>query len=1356
MATQTDLVIVNREVPVINFLETEETCLEDTNIPNCFHFVSSRLPIKSPKIPVGVEGIRVPMVLDTGAEVSVLPLSFFDRIFKGEKPPEPLTDVRSMGGTLVRLRGPVRLRVDVCDISLSHSFYFHDDSPMFLMGYDLISAAALVIDPANRCVWSRYSPSVVSSQSVQSESNDESTQCVDASVGTSSFSNDSVIYVTPLSKRPITDLPCCISPGPSADFPFSGPSAEVPLIGPRADCGPRAVSSSPPSFHHGQDRFRSSSSPSSVSDVSLTDVPLVPSRLTSLPPSEDPVVDDPEVGLADSGIGEPGVFDFSDALPNLFETSVKEIFDQEPPDKLELPEHVNLLFIQTVRENNLASEVVQDLKELLYDHKETFAASSTDLGFCPILKHDIDTGDSRPIKQSPRKPPFAAREAEDQILNEMLEVGVIEPSSSPWASPVCLVKKKDDTYRFCVDYRRVNAVSRKDAYPLPDIQDALDNLRGSCYFATIDLLSGYWQLGMTDRAKERSAFCTRRGLFQFTRMPFGLSGAPGSFCRLMGIILRDLLWVICLCYLDDIVVYAKTPQELLERLRKLLDRLRHVGLKVKPSKCELFKTEIKFLGHQVSVHGIEPMPDKIEAIREWPTPRCLRDVRAFFGLASYYRRFVKGFATIAEPLTRLTRKQARFEWGDEAQGAFDSLKQALMDASSLAFPYPDRPCIVDTDASDVAVGAVLSQSVDGLERPIAFFSRVMNSAQRNYCATRREMLAVISALQHFRHYLLGTKVILRTDHHSLKWLKTFKRPEGILARWVETLAEFDFEIEHRPGLLHSNSDGLSRPFCKQCMDKPVKSVWADELERADESSGPLTFNSHLGPSDIHVDALELVSEIGDEEMAELQAEDPELGPVMQWLCDNEDPPPDFVKSLSPNTRRIWAQVPIIGLENGVLNRQKSIDGPLQLVVPQSLRKRLFLMTHAGPLAAHLGAARTILQMKDKYYWPCMNSDITSWCRECHECAKSKGPPTKHKGPLQKVITGAPLDIVAVDILSGVPVTPEGEKHLLVLTDYFTKWATAFALPDAEASTCMRAMYNGFFAIFGLPRQIHTDLGKNFESKLFHELCKLTGVEKTHTTAFHPQSDGQTERFNRTLLQMLRTTADENPHSWPQRLHTVLSAYRMTVHSVTGITPNMAMLGREVLMPATLIAKPPEESITITVPFVSDLRDTLRAAHEKVRQNTRKFAKTEKRYYDSRTKPVEFAVGQQVWLYWPKPKDVQKFKKLNRYWTGPWTIIAIKSDVNVEIEHMKIKDPRHGKLKRQIVHIDRLTPCKISSDITSPEEVVEPDTQVTDSMEGDSQTEIQDILTDTTSSRPIRTKRIPKSLENYILRCCLDC
>jgi len=270
---------------------------------------------------------------------------------------------------------------------------------------------------------------------------------------------------------------------------------------------------------------------------------LLPVDSTSFTDPHPSAVDEDASRFGEFSRGRPPEFELDG------ETQLKVPAPPPSLKELELPEQVDVLFLQTVEDIDPPEDTVQGLKSLLYDHRDTFPSSSSDLGYCFLVEHDIDTGNSRLMKQSPRRPPIAAREAEDEILDEMLETAVIEPSNSSWASPVCLVEKKDGTFRFCIDYRRVNAVSKKDAYPIPDIQDALDNLRGSRYFATIDLLSGFWQLGMTDRAKERSAFCTRRGLFQFTRMPFGLSDAPGCFCRLMSIVLRNLLWVVCLILL---------------------------------------------------------------------------------------------------------------------------------------------------------------------------------------------------------------------------------------------------------------------------------------------------------------------------------------------------------------------------------------------------------------------------------------------------------------------------------------------------------------------------------------------------------------------------------------------------------------------------------------------------------------------------------------------------------------------------------------------------------------------------------------------------------------------------------------
>ena len=300
--------------------------------------------------------------------------------------------------------------------------------------------------------------------------------------------------------------------------------------------------------------------------------------------------------------------------------------------------------------------------------------------------------------------------------------------------------------------------------------------------------------------------------------------------------------------------------------------------------------------------------------------------------------------------------------------------------------------------------------------------------------------------------------------------------------------------------------------------------------------------------------------------------------------------------------------------------------------------------------------------------------------------QGQGTPSRAHAPMQKVLTGAPLDIVAIHILSGLPTSTEGLKYILVATDYFTKWSEAYALPDQEAVTCINALYNNLFARFGLPRQLHSDQGPNFESRLVAELCKITGVHRTRTTPFHPRSDGQTERMNRTLLQMLRTTASDHPRDWPEKLHTVMAAYRMTKHSTTSVTPNRAMLGREVLLPAAMIAAPPEEPHTVTIPWVEHFRTTIREAHQRVRASTSQTARTQKSYFDARVRPLNFSRGDNVWLYWPRPVIRQSQRKPQKLWTGPWQIIEIKSNVVVRIKHIKTR-------KTQIVHVDRLIPCR---------------------------------------------------------------
>ena len=435
----------------------------------------------------------------------------------------------------------------------------------------------------------------------------------------------------------------------------------------------------------------------------------------------------------------------------------------------------------------------EQLFYLLGEYADIFAISKEDLGRTAKVQHRINTGNSHPIRQPLRRIPPAKREEVRQLLKEMLDQDVIKPTNSPWASPVVIVKKKDGSPRFCVDYRKVNTVTRKDAYPLPRVDDTLDTLAGSKWFSTLDLLSGYWQVEVRPEDREKTAFCTPDGLFEFNVMPFGLCNAPATFQRLMDTVLAGLQWTNCLVYLDDVIVLGRTFKEHLSNLKEVFDKFREARLKLKASKCALCQEKVEFLGHIVSADGVATDPKKTEKVANWPVPRSRREVQQFLGLANYYRRFVQDYARIAKPLHRLTEKHTTFKWTRECEHSFENLRQNLVSAPVLAFPDCSRPFILDTDASDSGIGAVLSQvQDDGTERVIAYASRTLSKAERRYCVTRRELLAAVVFIRQFRSYLLGNKFTLRTDHGSLRWLWNFKQPEGQLARWLEKLQEYDF------------------------------------------------------------------------------------------------------------------------------------------------------------------------------------------------------------------------------------------------------------------------------------------------------------------------------------------------------------------------------------------------------------------------------------------------------------------------------------------------------------------------------------------------------------------------------------
>ena len=478
----------------------------------------------------------------------------------------------------------------------------------------------------------------------------------------------------------------------------------------------------------------------------------------------------------------------------------------------DIPPHLTELYENSCK--NLNELEKTKFRALLIKFKDAFSKHPKDIGTTPLIEHTIDTGDATPIKIPPRRIPISKLKQAEQEMAEMADRQIIEPSDSAWCSPVVLINKPDGSLRFCIDYRRLNEKTIKSGQPINRIDDSLDALAGATLFSVLDLRSGYWNVNIAEKDRPKTAFAIPgSGLWQFRKMPFGLCNAPSTFVSLMQKVLRGLSWKICLTYLDDIIVMSKSFDEHLENLSKVISCLQKADLKLHPKKCDLFKEKVSFLGHVVSSEGVATDPEKLESVKNWPVPKNLKQVRSFIGFCSYYRRYVKGFSTVARPLHKLTEAGQKFDFNEECLTAFETLKEALTSAPILGYPNSEDPFILDTDASNDGLGSVLSQIQNGVERVIAYFSKTFSKQERRYCVTRRELLAVVASIKHFHHYLYGQKFVVRSDHGALRWIYNFKNPEGQLARWLETLATYDFKIEHRAGRVHSNADGLSRRPC---------------------------------------------------------------------------------------------------------------------------------------------------------------------------------------------------------------------------------------------------------------------------------------------------------------------------------------------------------------------------------------------------------------------------------------------------------------------------------------------------------------------------------------------------------------
>jgi len=907
------------------------------------------------------------------------------------------------------------------------------------------------------------------------------------------------------------------------------------------------------------------------------------------------------------------------------------------------------------------SDVKDRLSQLLVSYSDVFSSSEFDLGCTEIVRHRIDTQGHPPFRQPLRPQPRAQLPVIDQLLDEMQRQGVIEPCNSEWSSNIVLVRKRDGSVRFCVDYRKLNLLTRKDAYPLPRIDRCLDTLSGSVWYSTFDLRSGFHQVAMDPRDVNKTTFICHRGTYRFPKMPFGLCNAPATFQRLMDTVLVGLNYEICLAYLDDIILYSQDLDTHLERLERLLIRLREADLKLKPSKCQLLQKQVHFLGFTVSQQGVGTDPDKVAAVRDWPTPQNLRQSRAFVGLCQYYRRFVPNFSETAAPLYALTKKGAHFQWTSDCQHAFEQLKASLTSAPVLALPDDDGEFILDCDASNHSIGAVLSQIQDGVEKPVCFASQLYNKHEFNYNVTRKELLAVVTFVKKFRQYLLGRSFRVRTDHAALQWLKKTPEPIGQQARWLEVLEEFDYTIEHRPGRLHQNADSLSRV---------VEGVYAIHTAPTDTSSEPVNW-------------------------PEVQRNDPDVGFVHELVGSaTARPAPETITGRSADVKVLCAQLDQLVVTAGILCRRfyprGTTEPTLQKVVPHSLRDKIADELHKGLNGGHLGNRRAKAQLQKRFYWPGWATAVRLAKRRCGQCARYQRPRPQHQGALQPMVTGEPWERVSIDVTGPHPTSSKGNVYILTAIDHFTKWVELMPMRNQEATTVAKLLVDRVFCTHGCPLQILTDRGPNFESQLFQEMCRLLTIDKVRTTAYKPSTNGSIERFHATMHSLLARWVATNHRDWDEKLPAVAFAYRTSVHESTGLTPFFMTYGREARIPADLVYGPPPVEDDCAVDFVEAKREVFREAFRVAREQLSQAAVRRKRQYDLRVKPASYKVGDQVWCLIPRRRQ-GRYQKWASPYQGPFTVIAVLGPVTYKVQ-------RQGRGKPWTIHVDKLKPCHSRGDV----------------------------------------------------------
>ena len=837
---------------------------------------------------------------------------------------------------------------------------------------------------------------------------------------------------------------------------------------------------------------------------------------------------------------------------------------------------------------------------------------------------------AEPISKAPyRMAPLELQELKEQ-LQELLERGVIRPSVSPWGAPVLFVKKKDGSMRLCIDYRELNRVTIRNRYPLPRIDDLFDQLQGAKYFSKIDLRSGYHQLRVKDEDISKTAFRTRYGHYEFLVMPFGLTNAPAVFMDLMNRVFSEYLDKFVIVFIDDILVYSKTREEHEDNLRTVLEILRKKQLYAKFSKCEFWLQEVAFLGHVVSEKGIEMDPAKVDAITKWPRPSTVTEVRSFLGLAGYYRRFVEGFSSLALPLTKLMRKGVKFEWSDERQKSFEELKKRLVTAPVLTLPSGIGGYQIYSDASKKGLGCVLMQH----GKVIAYASRQLKPYEVNYPTHDLELAAVIFALKIWRHYLYGETCDIFTDHKSLKYIFTQKELNMRQRRWLELLKDYDARIQYHPGKANVVADALSRKSSGSVATLVTQSYIINDLEGM---------------------GVELYTRGSEGCIASLTVE-PNLI--------------SRIKGAQKEDGELWALTQ--NMEEGKQQELRIDEHDViwfgdRLCVPAdpSIREAVLADAHSSPFSIHPGSTKMYQDLKKHFWWNGMKKDVAEFVGKCLTCQQVKIEHQRPSGLLQQLdIPVWKWENISMDFVTGLPRTFKKNDTIWVVVDRLTKTSHFLPIREGYSSDKLAEIFQQeIIRLHGTPVSIVSDRDPRFTSRFWKGFQKAWDTQLHFSSAFHPQTDGQSERTIQTLEDMLRACTLEWSGNWDDYLCLVEFAYNNSWQASIGMAPFEALYGRKCRAP-TCWNEVGEK--TIEGPeLVSITNEKVVLAKEKLKEARSR----QKSYADRGRKTKDFEPGEHVFLKVSPWKGVKRFGlkgKLSPRYVGPFQILEKVGDVAYRI------------------------------------------------------------------------------------------